>query len=213
MVRRIVRFIRTFVDLPAVNYPQLDLPKDPLEIGRSHIEEAASATRRHWRLGDGPISNVVLLLENNGTVILRHDLAAEALDAFSMWSREEKTPYIVLNSSKGAAVRSRFDVAHELGHLILHRKTPAGCLNRLELFNVIEQQAHSFASAFLLPETTFAADMVSPTLDAFRALKPKWRVSIQGMIYRARDLGLLSPEQDRRIWPNLVPRLAKVGTF
>jgi Zn-dependent peptidase ImmA (M78 family)/DNA-binding XRE family transcriptional regulator len=204
--RRIVRYIRVFANLPQVNYPQLDVPADPLEIKPLHIEEAATAARRHWKLGDGPISNIVLLLENNGTVIVRHDLAAETLDAFSMWSVEEKTPYIVLNSEKGVAVRSHFDVSHELGHLLLHRRIPAGCLTRSELFEVVEQQAHAFARAFLLPEKTFVADMVSPTLDAFRALKSKWKVSIQGMIFRARELGLLSAEQERRIWPNLSRR-------
>lgn len=204
--QRIVRFIRVFVNLPQVNYPVIRLPADPLEIKHADIEEAATAARRHWRLGDGPISNVVLLLENNGTVIVRHDLGAETLDAFSMWSNAEQSPYVVLNSEKNVAVRSRFDIAHELGHLIIHKNIPPGCLNRPELFELIEQQAHSFASAFLLPAKTFVSDMAAPTLDAFRALKAKWRVSIQTMIFRAKDLNLLSPDQERRLWPNLARR-------
>jgi Zn-dependent peptidase ImmA (M78 family)/transcriptional regulator with XRE-family HTH domain len=204
--REFVRYLRVFVNLPGVNYPQLDLPRDPIQISQPHVEEAAVATRRHWRLGDGPISNVVLLLENNGTIIVRHDLAADTLDAFSMWSSEEKAPYIVLNSEKGGAARSRLNVAHELAHMILHRNVPAEFLARPEMFDLIERQAHSFARAFLLPEKTFGADAFAPTLDAFRALKPKWKVSIQAMIFRAKDLGLLTPEQERRIWPNLSRR-------
>ena len=205
-MRRIVGFVRGFVNFPKANYPDFEVPSDPLEIGQSLIEDAATASRRHWRLGDGPISNVVLLLENNGTIVARHDLAAESLDAFSMWSSEEKTPYIVLNSEKGVAVRSRFDVAHELGHLILHRNMPPGFLRRPELFEVVELQAHAFARAFLLPAKTFTSDVIAPTLDSFRAVKSKWRVSIQAMIFRAKDLGLLSEEQERRIWPNLARR-------
>jgi Zn-dependent peptidase ImmA (M78 family) len=80
---------------------------------------------------------------------------------------------------------------------------PISFLNRMEMFDVVESQAHAFARAFLLPDKTFAADLFSPTLDAFRAIKPKWKVSIQAMIMRAMELRLLSPEQQGRIWPNL----------
>ena len=204
--RELVGYIRGFVDLPKVNFPAVDLPSDPLAISKEQVEFAAEATRRHWKLGDGPISNIVLLLENNGAIITRQNLAADALDAFSMWPRSEAVPYVVLNSEKGVAVRSRFDIAHELGHLVMHRFAPPGCLTRPELFDVVEQQADAFASAFLMPARTFSDDAVSPSLDGFRALKPKWRVSIQAMIFRARELNLMSAEKASRMWPNLARR-------
>ena len=123
-----------------------------------------------------------------------------------MWSTSEVAPYIVLNSEKVVAVRSRFNVAHELGHLILHRNIPPGCLTRPEIFDVVERQAHAFASAFLMPAKTFSNDAVAPSLEGFRSLKSKWKVSIQAMIVRAEDLGLLPPEKSGRIWPNLARR-------
>lgn len=204
--REIVDFVRGFVTLPKVNYPTLSIPTDPLSLSKEQIEAAAEATRRHWKLGDGPISNIVLLLENNGTIITRQNLVADSLDAFSNWSYPDQVPYIVLNSEKNVAVRSRFDVAHELGHLVLHRRIPPSSLTRPEMFDLIEQQAHAFASAFLMPARTFSDDAISPTLESFRSLKAKWRVSIQAMIVRASELGLLTDDKYSRIWPNLARR-------
>ena len=47
----------------------------------SEIEEIATDVRRFWNLGDGPISNVTLLLENNGAIVTRTEMGADNLDA------------------------------------------------------------------------------------------------------------------------------------
>ncbi|MEK2654790.1 ImmA/IrrE family metallo-endopeptidase [Pseudomonas aeruginosa] len=41
------------------------------------------------------------------------------VNAFSCW-RRGVTPFVFLNTQKSAEA-SRFDAAHELGHLVLHR--------------------------------------------------------------------------------------------
>jgi|SRR5215211_898803 hypothetical protein len=69
----------------------------------------------------------------------------------------------------------------------------------------IKDQAHRFAAAFL-PARTFANDFYTPNLDAFRALKPKWKVSIGMMVYRSGELELVSKEQERRLWINRTRR-------
>ena len=71
---------------------------------------------------------------------------------------------------------------------------------------MIEDQAHRFAAAFLLPALTFANDFYTPNLDAFRALKPKWKVSIAMMVYRSAELELVRKEQERRLWINRTRR-------
>ncbi|MBK8210507.1 MAG: ImmA/IrrE family metallo-endopeptidase [Rhodospirillales bacterium] len=43
----------------------------------------------------------------------------DTVSAFSFW--EGGHPFIFLGADKQSAARSRFDAAHELGHLILHR--------------------------------------------------------------------------------------------
>lgn len=197
-LRAIADYVGQYVDLPPPNLPDLGLPGDPTKIGTADIEGAASALRRHWRLGEGSISNVVWMLENQGVVVARDELGAIELDAFSSWV--EGTPFVVLGSDKAAAARSRFDAAHELGHLVLHRRVDAARLERKADFKLIEHQAHRFAGAFLLPAAGFARDIWVATLDELLALKPKWGVSLGGMIHRAADLELVSADHAQRLW-------------
>lgn len=198
----IVPYIRQYLQLPPVNIPQFDKLEDIHKLSNDDIEDLAITIRRRWGLGDGPISNMVLLLENNGTVITRIELCAETLDAFSIWCPDDNTPYIILGSDKNSAVRSRLDAAHELGHLVLHRNLDKKRLNNSSDFKLIEEQAFRFASAFLTPSNSFARDFYSPTLDALRSLKSKWLVSIGMMIKRAQDLNLITDTQAQRMWIN-----------
>ena len=73
-------------------------------------------------------------------------------------------PLILLSADKDSGYRSRFDLAHEIGHLVLHRhiqRTTDSARHKL-----MEQQAHHFAGEFLLPAETFASEvLVPPTLD------------------------------------------------
>ncbi|MBI5970984.1 MAG: helix-turn-helix transcriptional regulator, partial [Deltaproteobacteria bacterium] len=82
-LKDIVKYLQEFVQLPKVNFPDLSPPDDLSKISNQLIEEYAVKVRRLWGLGDSPISNLVLLLENNGAVVVRYELGAETLDAFS----------------------------------------------------------------------------------------------------------------------------------
>lgn len=199
-IKKVVDYLQDFVELPRVKFPNFNYPNDPLSISREDIEIAASELRKYWGLGDGPISNVVYLLENNGVVLSRISLYAETLDAFSNWREYNDRPYIVLGSDKMSAARSRFDAAHELGHMVLHRHAGDVVLRNTPKFKEMELQANRFASALLLPSTSFANDFIVPTLDALLTLKSKWNVSIAAMLIRARDLDLINPEQESRLW-------------
>jgi Zn-dependent peptidase ImmA (M78 family) len=148
---------------------------------------------------DGPIGNMVHLLENQGVIVARDRLGAVTLDSLSVRSDR---PYLMIGTDKGTAVRWRYDAAHELGHLLMHRHIKPKTLTRSTDFKAVEKQAHRFAAAFLLPMGAFAEDFFSASLDALRAIKPKWRVSIAMMIMRARDGGLISDEHQRRLFIN-----------
>lgn len=202
-LRSIVAFLREYIRFPDVRFPDLDVPPDPTLIDWSLIESLAMETRWHFGLGDGPVSNIAWLLENHGAVVTRCDLDAQPLDAFSEWRRDEETPYIVLNSHKESAARSRFDVAHELAHMVLHRHLPSLPQREDKLFKTIEAQANHFASAFLLPASTFQEEAIPVTLEHCLRLKTKWCVSVQAMLKRAGQLGIISEEQERRLWVNL----------
>jgi Zn-dependent peptidase ImmA (M78 family)/transcriptional regulator with XRE-family HTH domain len=202
----IVRYLTEFVTFPDSNFPRLDIPGDPLLLSDAEIEDAADEVRRYWGMHDGPIANMVLLLENQGAIVARDNLGADALDSLSEFVSEEGRPYIIVGTDKGSAVRWRFDLAHELGHVVLHGGLSPDQLLRPEYHKRIEEQAHRFASAFLLPLAPFGEDLFSANLDVLRSLKLKWRVSIGMMVTRARQCDLISEETARRLWINLSRR-------
>ena len=201
-LHRVIRFAEGIVELPLPNLPSLELPEDPLQISTSMVEDAAIRVRRYWGLGDGAISDVVLLLENNGVVVSRGELWSQHLDAFSRW--REQRPFIFLSVEKDSAVRSRLDAAHELAHLVLHRCVTTEQLARKPLFKRIEEQAFHFAGAFLLPSSSFASDLRIPSLEMMRVLKSTWKVSIKAMLVRAVQLDLIP--QDTPLWRSYARR-------
>ena len=183
-------FFSKFVKLPQVALPVLEAPVDGAAYSDGEIEEAATSCRRFWGLGDGPIANVVSLLESKGVTVARVQFDAEAVSAFSFW--EGGRPFIFLAADKESAARSRFDSAHELGHLVLHRGVTEEDLE--SDLDRIEREANRFASAFLLPEATYSLEVFSTRLAAFVELKKRWRVSVAAQIYRCADLGILSDD-------------------
>lgn len=199
--RDVVNTLMNYVEFPAPNMPDLKPPADPSAIRHEDIERYATETRRYWKLGDGPISNVVWLIENNGGIVVRNELGDERLDAFSDWERDGSWRcFIVLGTDKQSAVRSRFDAAHELGHVVLHRNVPEATRNQPAMHKLIETQADRFASAFLLPSATYPAEVYAPSLQSLLHLKPRWRVSVGGQIMRLHERGMLSDERKRQLW-------------
>jgi Zn-dependent peptidase ImmA (M78 family) len=195
-LREIATTLEESVELPEVAVPELDLPTDPAALTDDQIELAAASVRASWKLGDGPVPNVTVLLEKMGCVVSAFAFGARELSAFSQRSADR--PYVVLNADETAAARWRFNVGHELGHLVLHRGVTSADAARSETYKLIEKQAHRFASAFLFPERAFAEEVYSLSLDSLISVKSKWRVSMQMMLRRARDLGLVSQDRYER---------------
>lgn len=194
----IVSFLNESVEFPTPNFPRRISVSDPNDLPDSWIENIATETRRYWGLGDKPISNVVRLLEKNGAIVSRTTLDADTLDAFSQVI--DGRPYIFLSSDKASAARSRFDAAHELGHIVLHSDVDQRHLGNPASHKKMEDQSHRFAASFLLPDTSFSRDFRMPTLESFQILKTKWVLSIGMMIRRAADLGFISHEQEQKLW-------------
>jgi Zn-dependent peptidase ImmA (M78 family)/transcriptional regulator with XRE-family HTH domain len=161
-------------------------------------EAAARIVRHEWGVGNYSIPNMVHLLESKGVRVFSLYENAREVDAFSMW--KEGTPYIFSNRIKTAAHR-RFDAAHELGHLVLHKHgAPNG--------PVAEREADAFAAAFLMPADTVkaAASGVETVTDLIR-LKKNWMVSVSAMARRLRDIGMISDWHYR----NLCIRISERG--
>jgi len=205
-LHEIVWHLEQKVELPSLNLPKLNLPDDVLSIELDDVDDLAKETRRFWQLADGPISNLVRLLENNGVVVSRQFLDSNRLDAFSNWNVNSERPIVVLGSDKGAAGRSRFDAAHELAHLVLHRNLTEKDLKNSVRFKQMERQADRFAGAFLLPRTTFLSEVVAFTPESLLTLKERWGTSVGLMVKRSSDLGAIDEEASKRLWMRISKR-------
>lgn len=173
-----------------------DIPSDISKITVDVVEDAAARVRECWGLGKLPIRNLLRAAEKAGIVVGRFNLNVPNLDAVSTFYKGR--PYVLLNSFKESGCRTRFDLAHEIGHLVLHRhvsKEDISGANGKLIYKKLEQQAHWFAGALLLPADRFAADFWAPTFQCFVDMKEKWKVSIQAMIRRGLTLNLLTETQ------------------
>jgi Zn-dependent peptidase ImmA (M78 family) len=159
------------------------------------IERAAERTRIHWGLtADLPIDSTVRTAESAGAVVVKFPAIAREIDAFSI---NRPRPLIVRTSEKEKPTRLRFDIAHEIAHLVMHHgptpMEPAADKRR-------EAEADRFASAFLLPRKPFERSFPrSRRLDwqCIFALKRQWNVSAQAILRRAYDLALIDAAQYR----------------
>lgn len=190
--------VSEYVELPDVNVPDLMGGQTFLSLRYEDIESIASSLREQWDLGDGPIDDLLLVIENAGIVVAEDEIGSPKLDGLSRWSLSKERPYMLLAQDKRVAVRRRLDAAHELGHIILHKSVTQPELKAN--FKLIEEQAMMFAGAFLLPAETYEDDIFSLSLDAMLATKEKWKVSVAAQIKRLSNMGKISDDYERRLW-------------
>jgi Zn-dependent peptidase ImmA (M78 family) len=163
---------------------RFDLPEHSLpSINNKSPADAAVSLRSHWGIGSRPIGNMVNLLESHGVRVFSLVEETRHLDAYSFWRNQK--PYVFLNTLK-TPEHSRFDAAHELGHLVMHRH--AGSAHKSA-----EDEAHIFASAFLMPKADLLAHIprVKCLNDLINA-KRRWRVSTAALAYALHKIGLIS---------------------
>lgn len=175
VVHLLVQELEDVVELPPYEVPEYEAP-----LG-ADVEEIAARVRSTFGVGPGPLPNVVGVLERHGVVAARFRIAADKVDAFTIPYPDR--PVVVLGADKGHRDRSRFDAAHELAHLVLHRHLDPGDA-------ALEKQAHAFSAAFLMP-----ADDIAHRLPAkvdwpkLIELKLEWQVSIAALLMRAKSVG------------------------
>lgn len=145
--------------------------------------DAALKLRAHWGIGERPIGNMINMLESHGVRVFSLAEETRHLDAYSFW-RDDK-PYVFLNTMK-TPEHSRFDGAHELGHLVLHRHGGPSHRNA-------EDDANAFASAFLMPPPDLRAHIpfVRSLRDLFEG-KKRWGVSTAALAYALNRNGRIS---------------------
>ncbi|WP_027865991.1 ImmA/IrrE family metallo-endopeptidase [Massilia alkalitolerans] len=180
------------------NLPEADLP----DLSDLSPEDAAATLRRMWGLGNAPIPNMIHLLESKGIRVFSLAEEAREVDAFCTWY--DRKPFVFLNTMKSAE-RSRFDAAHELGHLVRDvYSMQHGEVHGAEM----ERQADAFASAFLMPKESVISNRPPVfTIKYLMKLKHYWGVSLAALAYRYNALGQVTEWNYR----NLCIEMAKNG--
>lgn len=189
----------------SVEFPKLDLPAwahaDSLDV--PDPASAARAMRQHWMLGTAPIQHLVYQLEQHGILTvffsMREDSALDEksrIDAFSTIALPR--PMIVLTPDKANDVlRHRFSAAHELGHIVLHH-------GRQGTDSQLERQADMFAAEFLTPRDVIRDQLPRRiNFNRYEELSQLWGVSITSLIFRSRELELISESTARRAYITL----------
>lgn len=192
----IYSYVEQYIHLPEMRLLTYD------KVGYTHkeISDAATSLRRHWGLGDGPISNLTLLLENNGILVSKVGLAASKADACSVFFTTPGTarrPMIFLTSGT-SAVRSRRDLAHELGHQVLHSWMDKEQFQEYQ--DLIETEAEMFASCLIMPEQAMQRESYAvKNLDALLLMKARWGASAQSILYHLADSGCMEEHTATRL--------------
>lgn len=163
----------------------------PREVGLDGTpEEIARLVRAEWDLPSGPINDLTGAIERAGAMVMRCQFP-EKIDGVSLWASD--TPPLIFLNASSSGDRDRWTLAHELGHLIMHRR----------VHESIEDEADRFASELLLPEKEIRRELSPMTLPRAAALKLKWRVSMAALIRRSRTLGLVTPNQYEYLWKQM----------
>lgn len=205
-VAKIYEVLLNYIDFPRLNLPEVsfdgsddEFDEKQIKDTQQQIEVIAQRLREHWEIGDAPIKNLQFLLEKNGIIITGFNTQESKIDAFSQRTTVDNGDVYFIAVALGQRPEGRinFDLAHELGHILLHPWSENLELIPKEEFKAREKQANMFASAFLLPKDSFGKEVQAyPTdLEYYQFLKKKWKVSIQAMAYRTHQLGIITDNQ------------------
>lgn len=171
------------VELDADHIPELDPDAFP-----GSVEDVARAVRAAWGLPRGPVDNVTRSIEEAGGIVLLADFETPQLDALSR--HVPGMPPLFFANRESPGDRTRMSLAHELGHMVMHRVPLPD----------MEEQAFRFAGEFLMPERDIKHELAGLTLDRLVALKLRWKVSMQGILVRAESVGIVTPRRARYLW-------------
>jgi Zn-dependent peptidase ImmA (M78 family) len=168
-----------------VPLPDVCVPREaPTADGWVSPSDIARTTREVLGVGDGPVDNLVGLLEEAGVFVVRTDLGSRHIDAVTGWPKGRR-PVVLLNVN-APTDRQRYTLAHELGHAVMHA----------ESVDPVEAEADEFAAELLAPAAAIRPELdENLNLARLAELRVRWKLSMPALVRRAWDLGLLSSRQ------------------
>jgi Zn-dependent peptidase ImmA (M78 family)/DNA-binding XRE family transcriptional regulator len=164
-------------------------PVIPLDEVAGRPEKAAQEARRALRVPQGPIRHLTRVLENAGAIVFTIDFGTDLIDGTNI--RMPGLPPLLFLNANVPGERHRFNLAHELGHAVMHFSTALG--------GDPEEEANAFAQEFLMPKAEIRSDLRNLDLTAALRLKRVWGASMAAIIRRARDLRQITPATYRRM--------------
>ncbi len=179
------RLLRGAEIISANKFERLDIDAD--RFGHKP-EKVARYIRAVWGVPLGPVANVTRVIEAAGGIVFKFHFGTDQIDAAHMWPTG-LPPMFFMNADMPGD-RHRFNLAHELGHALMHRFVAGEC----------ESEANEFASEFLMPREEVAKHLDSMTLEKAARLKGQWRVSMHAIVYRAQKLGKISERHATRLF-------------
>jgi Zn-dependent peptidase ImmA (M78 family)/DNA-binding XRE family transcriptional regulator len=154
---------------------------DSLDVEPEH---AARLVRAQWRMPAGPVRRLAQWLEAAGCLLIAEDFGTNRVDGLCQWVGEHP---VILYNSAAPTDRLRHTLAHELGHLVMHSNAIGT--------DDVEAEANAFAAEFLIPAEVVRSSLRDLKLGRLLDLKREYGVSMQALIERAHQLGMLSPTQ------------------
>ncbi|MGO4741559.1 ImmA/IrrE family metallo-endopeptidase [Bosea sp. 2KB_26] len=180
-LRRLLKSVELEHELPL---PRLDIDEFGGDAAR-----IAELTRRTWLIPSGPVRELTSYIERAGCIVIRMDFEGMPVDGVTL--TVPGTPPCIFLNRRQPADRQRFTLAHELGHIVMHRVPSPE----------MEEEANTFAASLLMPAKDIRPSLASGvTIQKLAALKPAWKVSMGALLYRAKTLGCISDNQSSYLW-------------
>lgn len=183
-VAHLVRDVTVFLE-SQVKLPDLAIPWHPVGSPEAIPGVAAEVRVELGVDNDGPVDDVLRMLERHGVVCARFRLEAADVSAFSV--PLDRRAFLVLKEQREAKLdRDRFSACHELAHMVLHQ--PGQSLATKD----VEGEANDFAAEFLMPADTIRSELPSRVeWPKLLQLKQRWGVSMGALLYRAKTLDVM----------------------
>ncbi len=173
-------------------YSESEIPTLPIDDFEGNPEKIARTIRAVLQLPPGPVVNMTKVIEDSGGIVMKMNMGTRYIDGFSR--RADNLPPIFFLNQDLPPDRWRWTLCHELGHIVMHTE-PSN--------KDIEKEADRFAGEFLAPAHELKPQLWELSISKLAGLKRYWKISIQALLMRAKQLGIIEDWKQRQMFMKL----------